>query len=128
MNQQISQEMIVVSQISQEVATPVQPNNRPMVQAEGSSVLWLLLLASGILLTLPCIFTLEEARNHWRKWWTNRQAKATVPCKMCHYFISNSYLNCAVHPHQALTVEAADCPDFCPKMPPRTSSHPEYKK
>lgn len=129
MNQQdFFQKITIVSQTSQEVATPAQPARPPLVQTEATSVLWLLLLASGVLLTIPCLFTVEDARDHWRKWWSNRRVGTAVPCKMCHYFISNSYLNCAVRPHQALTAEAVDCPDFCPKMVPKALSHPEYKK
>lgn len=38
-----------------------------------------------------------------------------VPCKKCQYFNNNYFLKCAVHPSIALTQEAVDCSDYCPK-------------
>jgi hypothetical protein len=38
-----------------------------------------------------------------------------VPCKNCSYFTNNPYLRCAVNPTIALTSDAVNCSDFCPK-------------
>ena len=38
-----------------------------------------------------------------------------VPCKTCRYFTDSPYIKCAVHPYNALTQRAIDCPDYCVK-------------
>lgn len=38
-----------------------------------------------------------------------------IPCKLCRFFSSNSYLKCAVHPDMALQAEAINCPDYYPR-------------
>ncbi|MEH1832092.1 MAG: hypothetical protein V7L29_08465 [Nostoc sp.] len=37
------------------------------------------------------------------------------PCKNCRFFNNNHYLNCAVHPATALTIQALNCSDYKPK-------------
>lgn len=37
------------------------------------------------------------------------------PCKTCQFFNKNHYLNCAVHPANALTKQALHCSDYNPK-------------
>ncbi|MHC0061411.1 hypothetical protein ACWATR_00595 [Nostoc sp. UIC 10890] len=37
------------------------------------------------------------------------------PCKTCQFFNNNHYLNCAVHPDNALTKQALHCSDYNPK-------------
>ena len=36
-----------------------------------------------------------------------------VPCKSCHFFATNPYINCAVHPSIVLTKQASNCTDYC---------------
>ncbi len=38
-----------------------------------------------------------------------------IPCANCQYFTSDHLLKCTVHPTFALTEEAINCFDFCPK-------------
>jgi hypothetical protein len=38
--------------------------------------------------------------------------KHLVPCSQCHYFSSNAYVHCALHPSKVLTSEAIDCSDY----------------
>jgi len=37
------------------------------------------------------------------------------PCERCQFFNNNRYLKCAVQPAIALTKEAINCSDYCPK-------------
>lgn len=39
-----------------------------------------------------------------------------VPCRKCRYFHNDHYLKCAVHPYTALTKQALNCSDYCPKQ------------
>ncbi|MEH1893256.1 MAG: hypothetical protein V7K92_28900 [Nostoc sp.] len=34
------------------------------------------------------------------------------PCKNCRFFNNNHYLNCAVHPTTAVTIQALNCSDY----------------
>lgn len=36
-----------------------------------------------------------------------------IPCQNCRFFNQNFYLKCAVHPSEALSAEAINCPDYC---------------
>ncbi|MCU0568805.1 MAG: hypothetical protein MUF49_19680 [Oculatellaceae cyanobacterium Prado106] len=38
-----------------------------------------------------------------------------IPCRNCRYFSGNPYLYCATRPGAALTQEAIDCQDYCPR-------------
>lgn len=51
-------------------------------------------------------------------WKFTHQGKVTinpfkqVPCKNCRFFHNNPHLKCAVHPFNALTKQALNCPDY----------------
>lgn len=38
-----------------------------------------------------------------------------APCKNCQFFSNNPYLRCALHPSSAMTPQAINCSDYCPK-------------
>ncbi len=38
-----------------------------------------------------------------------------IPCSGCHFLTDNNYLKCTVHPASAVTEDAINCSDFCPK-------------
>jgi hypothetical protein len=40
------------------------------------------------------------------------QNKQLIPCSRCHYFSSNAYVHCAIHPSKVSTAEATDCCDY----------------
>lgn len=44
-----------------------------------------------------------------------------IPCSGCQFFTGEYTLKCTVHPISALTEEAIDCSDFCPKNTYRRS-------
>ncbi len=35
-----------------------------------------------------------------------------IPCSNCHFFTENYQLKCTIHPIEALTEAAIDCPDY----------------
>lgn len=39
-----------------------------------------------------------------------------IPCSRCQFFTGEYTLKCTVHPISALTEEAIDCSDFCPRI------------
>lgn len=60
----------------------------------------------------------------WTIWIAARDGIATVkrlhqiPCANCQFFTDDYLLKCAVHPTFALTEEAINCSDFCPRGRP----------
>lgn len=42
------------------------------------------------------------------------KSSGTCPCKSCQFFSHNPRLYCGVHPLDAMTTRAIDCPDYCP--------------
>ncbi|MCY7391699.1 MAG: hypothetical protein LH647_09490 [Leptolyngbyaceae cyanobacterium CAN_BIN12] len=56
----------------------------------------------------------------WNLWMAVRdtvvqtQKMHQIPCSNCRFFTSNYQLKCTVHPSNALTEEAINCPDFDP--------------
>lgn len=38
-----------------------------------------------------------------------------IPCSGCQFFTGEYTLKCTIHPISALTEEAIDCSDFCPR-------------
>ncbi|MEX0270262.1 hypothetical protein AB3R30_14050 [Leptolyngbyaceae cyanobacterium UHCC 1019] len=57
----------------------------------------------------------------WNLWMAVRDAVTLtqkmhqIPCSNCRFFTSNYQLKCTVHPSNALTEEAINCPDFDPR-------------
>lgn len=36
-----------------------------------------------------------------------------IPCLNCQFFSGSRYLKCALHPTEAMTEAAINCPDYC---------------
>lgn len=57
----------------------------------------------------------------WTSWIAAKEGIDTVkrlhqiPCSDCRFFTGNYHLKCPVHPNNALTEEAINCSDYCPK-------------
>jgi hypothetical protein len=60
-------------------------------------------------LVLLTIWTsISDARTY-----TNQMHQ--IPCSGCQFFTNTYYLKCTVRPTSALTEDAINCADFCPK-------------
>ncbi|MDF5729454.1 MAG: hypothetical protein PUP92_15930 [Rhizonema sp. PD38] len=51
-----------------------------------------------------------------------------IPCSGCQFFTESYYLKCTVRPTSALTEDAINCSDFCPKDIRTTRNAPSGKK
>lgn len=88
---------------------------KPQPSPSTADVIWLPLLLSGVMVTIPCIFVIVEIWTHWQRWKLNGRLDTSIPCKNCYFFAKNLQLRCAVHPCTVLTEAAVDCPDYRPK-------------
>ena len=79
-----------------------------------STVLWI--LAGFIIIRAVFVLIIPATRIK-----TNKKQVMTIggrrriPCKNCQYFLSNTYLKCAVHPTIVLTPKALNCSDYWPE-------------
>lgn len=96
--------------------------------AQLSDAFWVLLLASSVLIAVPCIFTLAEIRRGLQIWRLRQSVNSAIPCRTCHFFSNNIQLNCAVHPHTVLTKDAENCPDYCPSQKVQAFLNGDLKK
>jgi hypothetical protein len=55
-----------------------------------------------------------ERRKAIKKGLIISEASDICPCKDCRFFGNDSRLYCAVHPSDAMTERAINCPDYCP--------------
>ena len=114
--------LAVLAEISPNQATlseiklsPTEPNlvTQPTNKPDGS----LFLLPLCFLIIWAAVISIASGI-----WKAAREEKVTikhldqVPCKNCQFFTSNHYLKCAIQPSIALTQEAVNCPDYCPKI------------
>jgi hypothetical protein len=44
----------------------------------------------------------------------NAKQMHAVPCASCQFFTNTHFLKCPVHPSTALSLDAINCPDYCP--------------
>lgn len=44
----------------------------------------------------------------------NAKTLHSIPCANCQFFTNTHYLKCPVHPSEALSQEAINCPDYQP--------------
>ncbi|MEC4816105.1 MAG: hypothetical protein SAK29_22960 [Scytonema sp. PMC 1069.18] len=69
------------------------------------------LITFWLLIAFKLLNTLNSANNKIATF----NILTKVPCRNCQYFANNPFLKCAVRPDTALTEEAMNCPDYCPK-------------
>jgi hypothetical protein len=77
-------------------------------------VAWLILIGSLLMRFLSSEKSVSTSTLH-RSGYSRaatQKTKQLVPCSRCHYFSSNSYVHCAIHPSKVLTAEAIDCCDY----------------
>lgn len=79
-------------------------------QKEDSSMLTIVLICTAwIVLGL----VLWEVVLLIRKAVATAQRMHRIPCLNCQFFSGNRHLKCALHPNEAMTESAIDCPDYC---------------
>ena len=82
-------------------------------QANPTSPEFLSLLILGVFVLLYVIlFRITFGPKQLR---TPFESATKIPCKHCHFYLSNPHLQCAVHPSKVSTSDAMHCPDYCPK-------------
>ncbi|MUG98366.1 hypothetical protein F7734_41105 [Scytonema sp. UIC 10036] len=103
-----------------EVDAATGTNNSTKLQIENTNYVVLVLapicfmvvwFSVVFIVSISCKFIATQNKNKT----VTSNVLQHVPCEKCLYFNNNYLLKCAVHPSIALTKEALNCSDYCPK-------------